>query len=283
MLLFPRSSFEATWLTQYTKGWWDWWMDDTLTITTIQYVGDVETRTFKDPMTHKLGYNWKFWNLYAIDNRMNEKPEWSEYTHEPFVIYADTESPLIPMPKEFQGMGLMVKRVRTYDEHKLPLYACAPIDNDTYYNMDTDYTDYLVADYPINDNGTVRRFMMLDRKPEYYLYGVEVPIEYITKKAEEIPVHWIVQEENAERRHALVRKIGIERVLKELHATIIDTQNTYQLVNLDLGDDQQRPYLKMLNPSTEEWHIEGVPPHVCSVNEALAWRNQSEEKPSMLT
>jgi hypothetical protein len=278
--LFPRGHYKTQWMrSQYLE-----WIDDTPTIIPPQPVSDVEISTFKDVDLHKLGFGWNFWNMHAIENRQQEPNGWNTSITEPFVLYTDIEPPIIPMPKEFQGGGLMVKQVRTYDEYKLPLYACTAINDEVYYDLDRDrYIEFLSADYPIDSISSIRRFQLLNKENEYYLYDVEVPIEYITKKPEEIPVHWIVQEENAERRHALVRKIGIERVLKELHAKIIDTQDTYQLVNLDLGDEQQRPYLKMLNPSTEEWHIEGVPPDICSVNEAIAWRNQTKEKPNILT
>lgn len=90
----------------------------------------------------------------------------------------------------------------------------------------------------------------------------------------------IETETNSEVRKALVNRIGIAKVLKDLNAVSLDKQGTYELVNLKLPDapnvwprEPDRPYLKMLNPSTGEVHVEGVPPHVTTVKAALAWRN----------
>ena len=119
----------------------------------------------------------------------------------------------------------------------------------------------------------------------YALNGVIVPREVVEAPAEKLDAHILLKEKNAEVRREIVRKIGIERVLKDLKATILDKQGTYELVSLDIGDNRKRPYLKMLNPSSciPVWHIEGVPPDICSVNEAIVWRNNSKELPAVVT
>jgi len=87
----------------------------------------------------------------------------------------------------------------------------------------------------------------------------------------------LITEPNSEIRRALVNKIGIARVLKDLDAKIIDKVDNYELVDLKLNDNEpnwrHRPYLKMINPSTGDVHIEGVLPNIKSVKEALLWRN----------
>lgn len=83
----------------------------------------------------------------------------------------------------------------------------------------------------------------------------------------------MLTEPNAEIRRMLFARIGGVRILKELNAKTVDKQGSYELVDLDLGDNRRRPYLKMLNPSTGEVHVEGVPPGTVSVEAALAWRN----------
>ncbi len=47
----------------------------------------------------------------------------------------------------------------------------------------------------------------------------------------------------------------------------------YELLLLDLKDGRRRPFLKMLNPSSFEYHIEGVPPGCDTIQDALNWRN----------
>ena len=94
-----------------------------------------------------------------------------------------------------------------------------------------------------------------------------------------------MKEKNAEVRREIVRKIGIERVCQKLNAKVLDKSlnGIYELLNLDLGDGRSRPYLKMRNPSIKTYHLEGVPIEIDTVEKALNWRNQSEEKPFILT
>ncbi len=92
----------------------------------------------------------------------------------------------------------------------------------------------------------------------------------------------ILRETNAEIRREIVRKIGIEKVCKDLNAQPIshyrDEVNgmNYELLLLDLGDGRTRPYLKMRNPSIGVYHIEGVPPEITSAEQALIWRNYQD-------
>jgi pimeloyl-CoA synthetase len=94
----------------------------------------------------------------------------------------------------------------------------------------------------------------------------------------------VTKEKNAEIRREIVRKIGIERVLMKLGCEVVDKQgDMYELVMLDIGDKRKRPFLKMRNPSISVTHIEGVPPGTNTVKAALAWRNQTESSPEVLT
>jgi len=113
----------------------------------------------------------------------------------------------------------------------------------------------------------------------YSLNGVTVAEEIVMTKAEDLSPKILLKEKNADVRREIVRKIGIERVLKELKAKVIEkSQNkVYELVLLDIGDNNSRPYLKMKNPSLGIWHIEGVPQNINSIKEALAWRDEEEE------
>jgi hypothetical protein len=78
-------------------------------------------------------------------------------------------------------------------------------------------------------------------------------------------------------------KTIIERVCQKLDAKVLDKQGNYELLNLNLGENRIRPYLKMINPSTGTFHIEGVEPKIKTVVEALNWRNQTEETPEIIT
>lgn len=117
----------------------------------------------------------------------------------------------------------------------------------------------------------------------FFLNGVHVPREIVETPASELDPRLLLRERNVEVRRELVRKIGIERVCEVLEAKCLDRQGNYELLLLDLQDGRTRPFLKMKNPSIGVYHIEGVAPECSTVAEALAWRNQSDVPPSVLT
>lgn len=101
-----------------------------------------------------------------------------------------------------------------------------------------------------------------------------MPKEIVLSEAERIDPSLIIKEKNVEVRREMVRKIGIERVIKKLHADIIDKWNDYELLKLPKFENMQNQpvYLKMKNPSLGIYHIEGVPPNIKTCQEALNWR-----------
>ena len=117
----------------------------------------------------------------------------------------------------------------------------------------------------------------------YVLNGVVVPREIVEKPGDELSAELIVREKNAEVRRAIINKIGIERVCIELNATVVNKYKNYELIVLEIGAETSRPYLKMINPSTGTYHIEGVPPDCKTVKAALAFRNKTNKRPKTLT
>ena len=117
------------------------------------------------------------------------------------------------------------------------------------------------------------------------LNGVRVPKEIVTTPREKLSSKVMLAEKNAEVRREIVRKLGIEKICKDLKARCIDRWENYELLLLNLGDSRRRPYLKMLNPSIGTYHIEGVQPFCKTVKAALAWRNGLKEykTPEILT
>jgi len=132
-----------------------------------------------------------------------------------------------------------------------------------------------------NDSGPA--VLYRDGYTLWFLNGVDVGELIVTTPADQLDVNLILTTKNAEVRREIVRKIGIERVCDKLKARVIDIQGDYSLLLLDLQDGRKRPYLKMLNPSIGTYHIEGVPPDCDTVEKAIAWRNQTSEKPVILT
>jgi hypothetical protein len=117
----------------------------------------------------------------------------------------------------------------------------------------------------------------------FFLNGVHVPSEIVETSARQLEPRLLLKERNVQVRREIVRKIGIERVCEALEAECLDRQGNYELLLLDLQDGRTRPFLKMKNPSIGVYHIEGVAPECRTVAEALAWRNQSDVPPTVLT
>lgn len=132
------------------------------------------------------------------------------------------------------------------------------------------------------DNGMAIRFR--DGKGQYKLNGITVPEEIVMTPWDKIDPNLVLTTTNADVRREIVRKIGVERMSTTLGATVMDKQGDYELLSLKLNDGRVRPYLKMMNPSLGGvWHIEGVPPNIKSVKEAIIWRNETDEEPIVLT
>ncbi|PYS47795.1 MAG: hypothetical protein DMF68_15090 [Acidobacteria bacterium] len=118
----------------------------------------------------------------------------------------------------------------------------------------------------------------------FCLNGVHVSEEIAMTPASLLDTTLMLHERNVDVRREIIRKIGIERICASLNAQCIDRSGDYELLLLDLRDGRVRPFLKMKNPSVPGiYHIEGVAPECRTVAEAIAWRNQSDIPPSVLT
>lgn len=119
------------------------------------------------------------------------------------------------------------------------------------------------------------------------LNGVVVNEEIVMTPADKLDPKLIFSEKNAQVRSEIVRKIGIERVVQKIKTKVLDKKQDYELLEFQKIEGMRiKPkYLKMKNQSVGIWHVEGVPPEVTTVNEALAWRNGLTEwsEPARLT
>jgi len=111
----------------------------------------------------------------------------------------------------------------------------------------------------------------------YAIHGMRLPEKIVTTQVEEITKEMIIGESNADYRRCLVQRVGIDKAIEILGAEIADQEmhevgGQYELLLIDYqGDGEQRPYLKMINPSLGVAHIEGVQGD--TVEEALCFRN----------
>lgn len=138
----------------------------------------------------------------------------------------------------------------------------------------------------------------------YALNGVRVPARFVTTPANEINVTDIMKEKSVDIRRECLRKVGFDRVMRELQGKEIHSQeysvvidpalvpvvkrtspdmlierkgtlvSRYVLVELDFGDSIKARYLKMLNPSIGTVHVEGVDDSCQTVDDALRFRNR---------
>jgi hypothetical protein len=132
-----------------------------------------------------------------------------------------------------------------------------------------------------NEQGPAIRFR--DNSAVWALHGVSAPQWLVEIPGSEIDPQRFLELDNMQVRREFVRKVGLERICSVLNAKSMDKQGDYELLSLDLGDQRRRPFLKMLNPSSGTWHVEGVHPSCRTVAEALAWRNGTTVPPAMLT
>ncbi len=119
----------------------------------------------------------------------------------------------------------------------------------------------------------------------YFLNGIPIDEKIITTSGRELDSCLLLETKNEEQRREIVRKIGIERVCRELKAKTIDSWNGYELLELPLpGMAIRAKYLKMRNPSLGVYHLEGVPPDIKTCRDALSWRIGGREwNPAILT
>jgi leucine-rich repeat protein SHOC2 len=103
--------------------------------------------------------------------------------------------------------------------------------------------------------------------------NVYLPHRYWTKLSDWNP-KWLIDEENAEVRRALIQQVGYDRICQELDAIDLDTWREYTLLKIDADiDEEPMLLLKMTCPSTGHIHTLRVPPEMTSAEAAITWVN----------
>lgn len=109
------------------------------------------------------------------------------------------------------------------------------------------------------------------------LNGDLVPENVVTTPAHELDPRQAFHEANTAVQREIGRKVGIKRLLTVADVEMLDSSGSYELIRIKRLRMRIAPtYLKMINPSTGEYHIEGVPPEIISVQAALSWRAYGE-------
>lgn len=144
----------------------------------------------------------------------------------------------------------------------------------------------------INENNALHRdggpalvFNGLGDFKIFALNGVRVPEYLAVQESHEIDIEKYTDETNADVKAEFIRKVGIERMLDK--GKKIDTfekydqednpwwwKSEYELWDLQVlfPSLKSAPYLKMRNPTTGIWHVEGVSPKCKTLPDAIKER-----------
>ena len=125
----------------------------------------------------------------------------------------------------------------------------------------------------------------------WVLHGVRVSQRVAETPAYMIPIVWWAEEKNVEVRHEIEKRIGSERLLRDLEAKMIHADLIvvggrdlpYEVQEVTLPNGGRRRLLAMTNPSTGEIHREWVPLEITTCREAVCWRNGTQDFPEILT
>tara|TARA_R110002012_G_scaffold124477_1_gene275613 strand:- start:246 stop:1265 length:1020 start_codon:yes stop_codon:yes gene_type:complete len=163
-----------------------------------------------------------------------------------------------------------------------------------------EYNNYLDMDKSIKNRMSRARYHDKQAIKRYEAAGNDL---------EFVPISDVFKHRNSDRRRRLIAHFGIEQVLSPYNQNVMDKDtingNSYELVQItiplaneswengvrEVSDDKLCTYLKMINPSTGEYHLEGVATkddnswdHIAdlTVKSALAWRD-GENQPGSRT
>jgi hypothetical protein len=119
----------------------------------------------------------------------------------------------------------------------------------------------------------------------YYLNGIKMPKNVVVSKPEELSGINALNEENVDVRREYIRKIGIEKFIRDTNAVVLDKFeiNTldkkchlYELIKVDLGKDVgEHKFLKMqlkMKNNKTVIYVEGVDDACSSAEEAFYFR-----------
>ena len=173
--------------------------------------------------------------------------------------------------------------------------------------MKFDWNGKLISKIPKWANNKFNEYLDTDKgirnqmaKARYHDKKAIERYEAAGNNLEFVPIDDVFKHKNSDRRRRLINHFGIEQVLSPYKQTVVDKDtingNSYELVQIEIPlvhekwDNGVREvhntklctYLKMINPTTGEYHLEGVPTKNdtgwdyiadLTVRSALAWRD----------
>lgn len=108
----------------------------------------------------------------------------------------------------------------------------------------------------------------------YSVDGVEVPDYMGELPFSEWKAEWLIKERNAELRRVLIRRVGYEKLVKDLNAKQLDEWREYKLMEVSVPDLPVKiNLLTMTCPSTGDMHCHRVAPEIRTAEEAIVKMN----------
>ncbi|MHA1303734.1 MAG: DUF6745 domain-containing protein [Candidatus Heimdallarchaeaceae archaeon] len=181
-------------------------------------------------------------------------------------------------------LGVQFKKQKQYDIYKetLKLHFIYPLKNIC-----------VLSERPIEIHRNGRGQLHADGKPAvkyaggfelYRLNGVRVPKWLVMTPPGKIDAKKALEEKNVDVQREIIRKIGVERVLKAVNAKEIDVYThpeigmTYKLYRLKL-EEIDRKYLKFEHASMSGvYYCQPVPPETEKAMHGLAWMRRLIER-----
>jgi hypothetical protein len=116
----------------------------------------------------------------------------------------------------------------------------------------------------------------------YYLNGVKVPEYLVMTESHKLTTEQFMAEKNADVRAEFIRKFGVENLLSlgkkiDSHENYDEpfwSSSEYELWDMEtlFQSHNYAPFLKMRNPTTGVWHVEGVSPKCRTLRDAIKER-----------
>lgn len=172
-------------------------------------------------------------------------------------------------------------------EYREFLEECIPFYKNVFYIIAYD-THAFVSERPtsikLDDQGRLHNYNgpameFSDGHKIYAINNTPIPAYIAETSPEDFTKDMFLKEKNVDFRRFITTKIGIEKTIELLGADVVDIYESdvggrYELLMVDYTNTgEKRPYLKMINKSIGEFHIEGVHPSCKTVQEALNFRN----------
>ncbi len=108
----------------------------------------------------------------------------------------------------------------------------------------------------------------------YANHGIVIPEKYGKLHPSKWSPNWLLEEENAQVKQALIKEIGYETICSELGTVKIDSWQGYELLKIDRDLDIEPIHLlKMTCPSTGNIYTLRIPPTIFNAKEGVKWIN----------